>query len=98
MLQLRSGRPLDLCLDESKADDSHTSLLNNIPVIQMLLDYGADPRLDSIPLMKGAIGCPREPVEIARIAAQVTEPGPRKEFFREAYQILKKATDRLNSK
>lgn len=40
-VQLRSGRPLDLCLDDSKADMGGESLLNNIPVIQMLLDYGA---------------------------------------------------------
>lgn len=39
--KLRSGRPLDLCLDDSKADHADKSLLNNIPVIQMLLDYGA---------------------------------------------------------
>lgn len=64
----------------------------------MLLDYDADPRFDPIPLLKQAQACPKPPVETARVRAEVSEPGPMKEFYREAYQILKKATDRLNSK
>lgn len=98
MLQLRSGRPLDLCLNDSKAMNSDTSLLNNIPVIQMLLDYGADPRLDPIPIMKGACGLPLKPIEEVQNLAKFEEPGPMKRFYEEAYLVLKKATDRLNSK
>lgn len=96
IVQLRSGRPLDLCLDESKADFGEESILNNIPVIQMLLDYGADPRLDPIPQLKGKPPCPLQPVEEARRRAGVTK-GPVKEFYKEAYVILKKAADRLDT-
>ena len=40
--QKRSDRPLDLCLDDSEADLAEESLLNKIPVIQMLLGYEAE--------------------------------------------------------
>ncbi|KKY30061.1 hypothetical protein UCDDA912_g10006 [Diaporthe ampelina] len=94
-LVLRSGRPLDLCLDYTKADVADQSLLNNIPVIQMLLDHGADPRLDPIPPLKHLPACPVKPVEQARREAAAAK-GPMKRFYEEAHRVLKKAADRLD--
>lgn len=93
--QARSGRPLDVCLDDTKSDMAEKSLLNNIPVIQMLLDYGADPRLDPIPKLKGLPPCPLKPVEEAPRQARVAK-GPMKEFYEEAHRVLKKSADRLD--
>lgn len=93
--QLLCGRPLDLCLNDSRAD-SRGSLLNNVPVIQMLLDYGADPRLDPIPGWKGHVAVPLEPVAEAKLLAEVAKWGPMKDFYKEAYQVLKLAADRLD--
>ncbi|KAH8765329.1 hypothetical protein F5883DRAFT_674530 [Diaporthe sp. PMI_573] len=95
VLHLRSGRPLDLCLDDSKADLAGESLLNNIPVIQMLLDYGADPRLDPLPPLKGVPACPLEPVEEARRSAQWGE-GSMKAYFSDAYRLMRRAADALD--
>lgn len=95
-LQHCSGGPLDLCLDDSKSDMGEKSLLNNIPVIQLLMDYGADPRLDPIPQWKGRTLVPLKPVEQVQWLIKNTENGPMKRFYEEAYLVLKKGADRLD--
>lgn len=93
------GRPLAFCLDDSRGQIGGESIKNNLQVINLLLEYSADPRLDPVPEMKGMIGCPQPPVETARLLAEgMTTEELIRQFYREAYKVLKEATDRLDSK
>lgn len=97
VLHLQSGCPLNLCLDDSQADLDGESLLKkkNIPVIQMLSDYSANPRLDSLLPLKGGPACPLEPVEEARWSSQWGK-GLMKAYFSDAYRLMRRAADAVN--
>jgi len=83
------GRPLDMAVKEY--DCNWEDLKHNIPIIKLLLEHGADPRLEGI---MGAAS----PLDYARCRAREWPP-PDPEmppFYRTVYVMLRDAAKRLD--
>ncbi|KAJ5629394.1 hypothetical protein N7528_003051 [Penicillium herquei] len=84
------GRPLDMAVKED--DCNWADLKRNIPVIQLLLAHGADPRLE------GVLGAP-SPLDYARHRATdypPPEPEEMQLFYKTVYMLLRDAAKRLD--
>lgn len=106
--QYQYGRPLHMCMDYPNDDSDSDRYLDNAPVIKLLLDYGADPRLYGVPSNPYMIGYPGRPVDDARKSlAAIREQRAsdfqyervrQETFWEEAYTLMKEAEDRLDGK
>lgn len=106
----QQGRPLHMCMNPSKEHSGSGRFLDNAPVIKLLLDYGADPRLYGVPSNPHMMGYPKRPVDDARLSLEsvrkwkdefFTYPGGKDRqmaFYEEAYRLMKEAEDRLDGK
>ena len=77
-----SGRPLHLAIDYLNSTLSH--LCENLPVVELLLEHGADPRL------KGMQFFTKSPLEKLRQIVRYNNPdvGKAMDFFRQALDIM----------
>ncbi|KAL1962646.1 hypothetical protein VTN77DRAFT_9280 [Rasamsonia byssochlamydoides] len=88
------GRPLDFAVNNGLADFKY--LKENLPIIELLLQHGADPRLP------GLLDTP-SPLEYVRGMARYDEwRNPQfahmKPFFRKAFIMMKEAAEKLDER
>ncbi|KAJ5769465.1 hypothetical protein N7520_004024 [Penicillium odoratum] len=90
------GRPLHCALGDWGNPDY---VKENIPVIKLLLGYGADPRLPGPQVKPASLGL-QSPVEYARRLAMREWKGANEllecGFYAEAYRVMKEAADDLD--
>ncbi|KAF2993982.1 hypothetical protein E8E13_001373 [Curvularia kusanoi] len=89
------GRPLDACLRQTHMASSK-SLLENIPVIELLLEHGADPRLHH-----RSVGPVHMPILIARRYASDDEDSVTDEArakWKHILRLFEEAIVRLDAK
>lgn len=89
------GRPLNFAVEYSRANFDY--LKDNIPVIKLLLEHGADPRLPGLYREKSALEAMRE---VSQTKISTTQPEWNKlvPFFQEAFQLMEEAAKRLDGK
>ena len=89
------GRPLNFAVEYSRANFHF--LKDNIPVIKLLLEHGADPRLPGLYHERSAL---LEMREISQVEIGTKEPewNMMVPFFKEAYALMDKAAKKLDGK
>jgi hypothetical protein len=87
------GRPLDFAVEYSRANFDY--LKDNIPVIKLLLDHGADPRLPGPYRERSAL---EEMRDMAQMKISDKEPEWNKvvPFFKEAFALMDEVAKRLD--
>ncbi|KAJ5760227.1 hypothetical protein N7520_007383 [Penicillium odoratum] len=91
------GRPLHCVVGDGPAD----FLKDNIPLIRLLLEHGADPRLPGpyVVPVSCSLGTPLHNVmQMATIPGHGFEELFECGFYQEAYRIMKQAADDLDSR
>lgn len=90
-LGLNAGRPLDACLRASLMP-GRKSIIENLPVIQLLLEHGADPRLYSR-------SAKFPPLALATsYSERDSEAEEEKAFWKYLLKLFKEAIVRLDAK
>lgn len=90
---LFEGRPLDACLAFQRMP-GRKSIIENLPVIELLLEHGADPRLWS-----EVTGALRSPVSLALEYSKdegLTEKT--RDFWKRVFELFKEAIARIDAK
>lgn len=86
------GRPLNFAVEYTISDFKY--LKENLPVIELLLQHGADPRLP------GMIHTPSPLEEMRRMASvddrHVKEWAEVKPFFQKAFAVMREAAEKLD--
>ncbi|KAJ5627604.1 hypothetical protein N7490_009832 [Penicillium lividum] len=92
------GRPLH-CVVHSNGPQNY--MIDNIPLIELLLEYGADPRLPGPEVLPVNAGL-GSPLHHAKLLATFPNHGFEElyecGFYQEAYRIMKQAADNLDAR
>lgn len=93
--QICFGRPLNFAVEYSRANFNY--LKDNIPMIKLLLEHGADPRL---PGLYGERSALQEMREMSQAEISLVNPEQNKlvPFLKEAYKLIDKAAKKLNGR
>lgn len=87
------GRPLDACLRQTHMPGKK-SIVENLPVIELLLEHGADPRLSSRSVGVGAI-----PMLLARrYSVDAEEKEEHRAFWKHLLGLFEEAIVRIDAK
>jgi hypothetical protein len=87
------GRPLDACLRQTHMPGDK-SINENLPVIELLLEHGADPRLFSRSVGVGAI-----PIQLARrYSIKEDETEENRAFWKHLLKLFEEAIIRIDAK
>ncbi|KAI9836088.1 MAG: hypothetical protein M1819_001702 [Sarea resinae] len=93
------GRPLNCCVDDHLGDMRLTS--QNLPLVKLLLDGGADPRLGARGLDEHGVfrqnnGSPLDDLREILAAGEDAAPEWRRDFYREALALMEEAARKLD--
>jgi hypothetical protein len=87
------GRPLDACLRQTHMPGKK-SIVENLPVIELLLEHGADPRLFS-----RSVGVTGIPIALARrYAVDEEEKEEHRAFWKHVLGLFEEAIVRIDAK
>lgn len=99
----KRGRPLNMCLDAGKALEDTSRLNDNAPVLQLLLEWGADPRLYGVPENPHMPGYLKRPVDGVKSSLEHIRQYEgmhyarcEVKYYEDAYKLMKEASDPLN--
>jgi hypothetical protein len=88
-----AGRPLDACLRQTQMPGKK-SIVENLPVIELLLEHGADPRLFS-----RSVGVTGIPIVLARrYAVDEKEKEEHRAFWKHVLGLFEEAVVRIDAK
>lgn len=87
------GRPLDACLRQTHMPGDK-SIVENLPVIELLLEHGADPRLFSKSVGLGSI-----PIQLARrYSVDEDETEEHRAFWKHLLRLFEEAIVRIDAR